>query len=468
MKKFLIVFFLSIFLSAFFLIGSSASFSPAYPVLTDGNVSTYAKPGTLTVSSEGEKGLISLYLIFDKPCGVFTVVSENGQSAEVNENDFLHLFLDLEVLFSIPQQQVTLQLGDALLAEISVFSEGDTIPDDVQRWSPPHAKADLMLFGAHSDDEHLFFGGIVPLYAGEKGIRVQAVYFTNHWDTHVRTHELLNGLWTAGMQNYPVIGPFPDLYSMSLDGARAAYTYAGYGEEDFLTFEVEMLRRFKPSVLVSHDIEGEYGHGTHRLLADTLLKALTYCGDTEQFAPSAVQYGVWEPEKVYFHLWKENPILLDLDQPLESFGGKSAFEVAKEGYACHLSQQWTWFTRWVNVDSASSIRTYSPMQYGLVKSHVGEDIAKNDFMEHIVPIGTLLSIEADNDTTAPPPSARETDPPQTTSVDPEDNSASFAEELEKQNAPKQSAVPFLCCILGAEILLLTILGILIWKWKRHG
>ena len=58
------------------------------------------------------------------------------------------------------------------------------------------------------------------------------------------------------------------------------------------------------------------------------------------------------------------------------------------GYACHESQQWTWFTEWLQgdgMDKAADIQKYSPGQYGLYRTTVGSDTGKNDFMENITP-----------------------------------------------------------------------------------
>lgn len=120
-------------------------------------------------------------------------------------------------------------------------------------------------FFTYSDDEHLFFAGIIPYFAAEKGFNVQVVYFTNPWLTHGRAHEMLNGLWTAGLRNYPAIGSLPDLYSESLDGARRVFEGQGFTEEDVIGIQTEQIRRFRPLVAVSHDVNGEYGHGRERL-----------------------------------------------------------------------------------------------------------------------------------------------------------------------------------------------------------
>ena len=93
---------------------------------------------------------------------------------------------------------------------------------------------------------------------------------------------------------------------------------------------------------------------------------------------------------MYLHLYEENAIVLNYDQPLDQFGGMTAFEVTQKlGYPCHESQQWTWFTGWINgkndpITLASQIKKYNPCKFGLYYSSVGEDVQKNDFLENIV------------------------------------------------------------------------------------
>ena len=79
---------------------------------------------------------------------------------------------------------------------------------------------------------------------------------------------------------------------------------------------------------------------------------------------------------------------MDYDTPLNYYNGKTAYEVSKEGFSKHISQQWTWFTRWMNgtdnsFKKATEIKTYSPLDYGLYYTSVGNDIQKNDMMENI-------------------------------------------------------------------------------------
>ena len=233
-------------------------------------------------------------------------------------------------------------------------------------------------------------------------VDIQVVYFCYHDNEPVRLHEQLNGLWAAGLRNYPVIGRFPDLYSESFDWAVNAFAGYGYGREDFVSYQCEMIRRFRPEIVVAHDVNGEYSHGTHMLNTDTLREALELTADSTNYPESAEKYGVWDVPKTYIHLWEEKPIVMDYDVPLDYFGGKTAYEMSVAGYSCHNSQQWTWFTRWLigtdaaPITAASQIDKYSPCEFGLYRTTVGDDI-NGDIFENVT-----LRKDIPPETTAPP------------------------------------------------------------------
>ncbi|MCL2120815.1 MAG: PIG-L family deacetylase [Clostridiales bacterium] len=250
-----------------------------------------------------------------------------------------------------------------------------------QEWYPPYDKADLLLFSTHADDEHLFFAGLLP-YCVANGIRAQVAYMTHHDDNPVRNGERLDGLWAVGVHNEPVIAPFPDLYAESLAEAKRLYTRQGYTEEDIVGYCVEQIRRFKPQVVVGHDVKGEYGHGVHSLSADSLMQAVALAGDPAFYTTSYEAYGIWDTPKTYLNQWGEKGSVLPIDEPLAYFDGKTAFQVSQDGYACHQSQQWTSFTKWLMgtaaepVTSSAQIKTNRPGLFGLYRSLVGEDPAE--------------------------------------------------------------------------------------------
>lgn len=374
--------------------------------LFDGDIDTYKKSdGNTTIQLENPEGMGAVYLLFNLEYGEYTVTENaTGKTITAGKYNFLHEYIDLEKAFGHCPTSVTLHFtnGAVRLSEIYVFSSGKA-PDYVQLWQPPlEGKTDLLLLCTHGDDDQLFFAGLFPLYAGERGYAVQVAYLTDHRNiTYKRTHEMLNGLWDTGVTAYPVFGNFKDFRIDSKEGTYREYARQNVSESDLMEFVVTQLRRFKPQVAVGHDVNGEYGHGMHMVYADLLMKALDIINDPAQFPESAEKYGVWNVPKTYLHLYKENPIVIDYDTPLDSWNGLTAFQVTQKfGYPCHKSQQYTDFTQWLNgynneITKASQIYSNNPTKFGLYRSTVGADVQKNDFMENIVSYAEQARIEAE-------------------------------------------------------------------------
>ena len=254
------------------------------------------------------------------------------------------------------------------LAELRIFGPGE-VPSYVHRWEEPAAKADLMLLAAHPDDEVLWFGGALPRYAGEEGRACQVCMLVP--TTPYRRLELLDSLWTCGVRNYPVWGNFSDFFGETLKDQ-----YTRWSRKRVYETVTEWIRRFKPDVLLTHDIRGESGHGAHQVCADAVTNCLEAAGDKEKYRTSAEKYGVWEVPKCYLHLYVRNVVDMDWRQPLSAFGGKTGFDVAEEAFACHVSQQ---NTKYKVRDSGLKDNSL----FGLYSSLVGDDISKDDFFENI-------------------------------------------------------------------------------------
>ena len=342
-----------------------------------------------SLTMESAEGIGSLYIIFGKKYGEYTITDHaSGQTCTVGQNGFLHEFIDLVALFGAAPTAITLDFagGRVNICEIEVYTQGE-VPDTVQKWSVPQDdNIDLLLFATHDDDPQLFFAGILPYYAGELGYEVLVAYMTDHPAEPNRVHELLNGLWAVGVTNYPVMESFPDFRLMhDLKGTYATYEALGYPRERLMEYVVEQLRRYKPLVAIGHDINGEYGHGMHMVYTDLLMEAVTRCNDPEFYPELAEQYGVWDVPKTYLHLYEENQIVMDWDQPLESFGGMTAFEVTKDiGFSFHESQYRVFAPYHVPYTYATEVPTYNPCYYGLYRTTVGEDVEKNDFFENLL------------------------------------------------------------------------------------
>ena len=363
--------------------------------LTDGDITTYqTSEGKCSISLMNEDPIGSVYLMFDEEYGEYTVENAaNGVTFTAGTDGILHEYLDLDQAFEGPVTSVTFHFDrEAVqLSEIEVYSVG-TVPDHVQIWQPPlEGKTDILLLSTHGDDDQLFFAGLLPQYASRDDVNVQVAYLTDHRNTtNERTHEILNGLWATGCTAYPVMANFPDFRIDSMKNTYKEFKSLGYSEEQLQSYVVELLRRFKPQVVVGHDIDGEYGHGMHMVYTDCLIKALQISNDETVFPELAQTYGVWDVPKTYLHLYIKNTIELDYDQPLDAFNGMTAFEVSQKlGYPCHKSQQDAWFTDWINgengeITKASQIKRYNPCRFGLYRTTVGEDVKRNDFLENIV------------------------------------------------------------------------------------
>jgi LmbE family N-acetylglucosaminyl deacetylase len=255
----------------------------------------------------------------------------------------------------------------------------------------------------HGDDEHLFFAGLLPIYACEQDYDVQLCYFTDHREwTKERCHEMLNGLWAVGVRTYPHFGAFPDFRIDDKDSTYLQYELMGVSKEKMLSFCVEQIRRFRPQVVVGHDFAGEYGHGMHQVYAELVSEAVYLTHDPNYFPSSAERYGLWDVPKTYFHVYPENSVELELDAPLKSFAGMSAFDVSRYvGFPQHVSQQiYTTFTHWIygpnlEVMNSKDITRFSPRYYGLFRTTVGPDVEKNDLMENTKTYNERKQAEAD-------------------------------------------------------------------------
>ena len=372
------------------LVTDTQNMSNPYP-LFDGKetVSMTGKP-RMSLTLESPEGIGSVYLIFDEPYESITFKSGDSGSEKVwNSQGFLHEFVDVQELLNEVPHALTLSFGEKapVLNELRVFTEGEP-PADVQRWKlAPEEGVDLLLFPTHGDDEQLFFAGMLPYYAGELQYEVQVAYFTDHGNLgRYRRHEMLDGLWTVGVTNYPVFGSFPDTYSHTEKDAETGIELQGFHREEVLQYVVEQLRRFKPLVAVGHDLEGEYGHGAHRLYARILTEAVEQSMDPAVFPESAKKYGVWDVPKTYLHLYPENPIHMNWDIPLDRFNGMTAFEVSRDlGFPAHATQYNGFSHYYADSTSAETVKQCGPCDFGLYRTTVGEDREKDDLFENLVP-----------------------------------------------------------------------------------
>ena len=230
-----------------------------------------------------------------------------------------------------------------------------------------------MVLSGHPDDEMIWFGGLIPYYAGQQGKQVLVVCACFH--VYNRRLELLDCLWTCGVRIYPVFAGLEDIITQNVNTI-----FQTWGRQRTYELVAQLYRRYRPSVVVLHDENGEYGHGVHRAFSLAGRAAVAIAADPEQLVETQDQYPVYDVPKVYVHLWKENQIWMDWHQPLSAFGGLTAYEVAEKGFQCHVSQIGPG-KRWDMEEALGG--QWDNSLFGLFHTTVGYDVIGEDMFENI-------------------------------------------------------------------------------------
>lgn len=256
---------------------------------------------------------------------------------------------------------------DAGLTEARVYAQG-RVPDMVQNWQTAGDKVDMMVIAAHPGDEFLFFGGAIP-QAVMEGKNVLVVYVADCG--FERMAEAMDGLWSVGVTTQPVClgmkNGAPDDYDEAV---------AMWGLEESYEALVEVLRKYKPDVVLTHDVEGENGDEQHKLTSFALRRAVLLATDPEIYPASAQEYGVWDVLKTYIHRYEGNVLAFDPEAPVEALRGWSLREMTELAYSKYLIVQ--------DDFDLEDGEEYSPYSYGVVRSVIeADDVEKNAFFENI-------------------------------------------------------------------------------------
>lgn len=259
------------------------------------------------------------------------------------------------------------------VCELTVLGEGEIDTDKIHIWEPTAEKADLLLSATHADDELLWFGGMIPYYTIERNMNVLVSYLAI--SDSFRELELLNGLWHCGVRNYPEIA-----YLKDFSAFRKKDVYDKWGRHAASEYLTRLIRKYHPEVVVTHDYDGEYGHGQHLVCAEATEEAVSYAADSSKYKDSYKEYGAWDVKKFYVHLG-DNPTVMDWDRPMAARYGKTSFEIASEAYQMHRSQLISGNT-YVMAERGSE---YDGYLFTLIHSTVGEDTMGGDLFENIPP-----------------------------------------------------------------------------------
>lgn len=350
---------------------------------TDGSLSTMWKSKATTGETFDitiKDGLVpgGLYIRWNVPPKGWTLTALDAGGAELaalggGRNSWLAEYVELPETFA-RCAKIRLSTADAAgmtIVELSVYGQGGA-PEFAPKWQPMEGRVDILVISAHPDDDVLYLGAVIPTYA-QQGKSAVTVFMTT--GKPLRRFEAMEGAWIEGERVHPVFGPFPDAYnSQNLSDMNPQKR--AWPKEKVLEFLVEQIRKYKPSVIVTHDPKGEYGHGAHKWTSELMSLAFEQAGDPALYPESTEKYGTWAPAKLYKHLLKENQLTIDTRVELPLFGGRTAFDVAKLAYTRHKSQHIFSF-------KVQDTGKYSIREFGLASTHVGQDSAHDSMFENV-------------------------------------------------------------------------------------
>lgn len=300
----------------------------------------------------------------------------NGEERSCGENGWQQQYVGG---FSATELTMTFH-EETGISDLYFISEGAR-PDWVHDWAEQPEKVDVLLMACHSDDDQYTFCGLIP-WVLSKGASIQVAYFINHYTHPNRVHEQLDGLWASGIHHYPEMGHYRD---EERDSTLQNYIDTGFTEEELIGSCVEVYRRYKPQVVVTHAVNGEYGHGGHIIYTQLCIDAIEHSNNPESYPESAEKYGVWELPKVYVHLQQEKEVVLDFDTPLDMFDGRTAYKVGQDAFMYEVSQ--TWYPgqmSWLYGQDLASEVTENPVnRYGLFYSTVGDDVNSDTIFDNL-------------------------------------------------------------------------------------
>ena len=285
-------------------------------------------------------------------------------------------------------------------------------------WRPPPNKIVVLAVWAHPDDEGIYGGGSLPYYSTVLNLPTVLVCMTAGRNT-VRDNELRASAWKYGLRYEPVFGHFADVnsgaltnnpYTNTIDMTWDYWAGIGFrgdgrdveaGKARAINFVAEQIRRYRPDVIITHDLNGETGHDNHKATAYAVTRAFFVAADPTATATNLVGLPPWQARKLYVHLYPTNRLFHEFwETRYPCLANQTPRQVATSGLTRHVSQG---SDRWIvaSVYNPNYWRSVAPSEWwGLYASKVGPDtvltsnavvkgclvpsgVAAGNFLEHL-------------------------------------------------------------------------------------
>lgn len=208
--------------------------------------------------------------------------------------------------------------SDVALSEIRVYA---ALPADILLPEAPTHKTDVLLVAAHTGDESYYFGGLLPILAGEKNYTVTVVFLSS--GGRVAEEEAMRALHASGVKAQPFFAGFA--YRLRPSG-QGAYPENIWDQNRVKVYLGDLIRRCQPEIVITHDVAGEDGDSMHANAAALARLGIAAAGE------DGGEKDAWQVGRLYEHKQFGGDILLPVDSALPSFDGSSAREIAQQGY----------------------------------------------------------------------------------------------------------------------------------------
>ena len=292
-------------------------------------------------------------------------------------------------------------------------------PAQTYDWQPPPNKVTLLAVWAHPDDEGIFGGGSLPYYSSVLDVPTMLVCMTYNL-TDERGGELCCAAWNYGLRYQPVMGGFTDINSSTITNSFygtntiditwdwwAGIGYQGNGSDvaagktRAINYVAEQIRRYRPDVIITHDVNGETGHDNHKATSYAVRQAFSVAADPTANATNLIGLAPWQAQKLYVHLYSTNRLFHEFwETPYPVLTNLTSHQVVNTGLTCHVSQG---PSRWISASVYPPVGVYAqwPAEWwGLYASMVGPDtvlssntvamgypvpsgVAAENFLEHL-------------------------------------------------------------------------------------
>jgi LmbE family N-acetylglucosaminyl deacetylase len=285
-------------------------------------------------------------------------------------------------------------------------------------WQPPPNKITLLAVFAHPDDEGIFGGGALPYYSSVLNLPTMLLCMADGNET-LRQDELRCAAWSYGLRYEPLFGHFANFlsswitnspYTNSIDvtwDLWADGVFQGDGSDveagktRAINCVAEAIRRYRPDVIITHDVNGETGHDNHKATAYAVMHAFFVAADPTATATNLVGLPPWQAQKLYVHLYPTNKLFhKSWEIPYPALTNLTAHQAVNIGLSCHVSQG---PSRWVSASvypPGGNYTAWPAEWWGLYASMVGPDtvlssnamvngygvesgVAAGDFLEHL-------------------------------------------------------------------------------------